>query len=237
MRRDALAADERVDTHRHRSHQLTLTGDAVISVGVGKALWVLPRGRGLWVPAGVPHDVSARGATTLTALYFEPISCPIVWREPTVVSASGLAGHLMDHLATELEPAARRRAQAVLFDLLRPLTTARLEVPKPIDARAREMEAALRANPADGRTLAEWGRHVGASGRTLARVLERDTGMGFAEWRTRLRMAEALALLADGCSLAVAGQKVGYAGPSAFVAAFRRVTGTTPGEYFSTATT
>ena len=35
------------------------------------------------------------------------------------------------------------------------------------------------ADPGDGRTLAEWGREVGASARTLARAFAADTGLPF----------------------------------------------------------
>ena len=46
--------------------------------------------------------------------------------------------------------------------------------------------------------MSDWGRQVGASGRTLSRIIERGTGLGFEQWRTRLRIAAALAALANG---------------------------------------
>jgi AraC-like DNA-binding protein len=76
----------------------------------------------------------------------------------------------------------------------------------------------LRADPADQRTLRDWGRQVGASERTLARAFTAEAGLPFGRWRTRLRLRAAL--------------RVGYATPSAFVAAFRRETGLTPAAYF-----
>jgi AraC-like DNA-binding protein len=39
-------------------------------------------------------------------------------------------------------------------------------------------------------------------------------------------------MLADGTSVAATARRVGYATPSAFVAAFRRAVGTTPADYF-----
>ena len=119
-----------------------------------------------------------------------------------------------------------------MFDLLTPLPVAVLDVPTPTDPRAAAIAAALHADPADGRSLAAWGRHVGASSRTLARVISRETGMGFERWRTHLRIAAALGRLADGTSVTRVAHDVGYASTSAFVAAFRRTTGTTPGAYF-----
>jgi AraC-like DNA-binding protein len=64
-------------------------------------------------------------------------------------------------------------------------------------------------------------------------VITRETGMGFERWRTHVRMAEAPARLADGAPVTRVTHDVGYAPTSAFVAAFRRTTGTTPGAYFT----
>jgi AraC-like DNA-binding protein len=113
------------------------------------------------------------------------------------------------------------------------LTTTQLDVPTPSDERAAAVAQGLAANPADARSLAEWGRHVGASGRTLARIIERETGLGFEQWRTRVRMAAALAALARGTTVTQVAHDVGYASSSAFVAAFKRAVGVSPGAYFS----
>jgi AraC-like DNA-binding protein len=181
----------------------------------------------------MPHDVLAAGATRMVSLYFQPADCPVTFDEATVIDTRGLLGHLIDHLTHQLDPDAWARAAAVVFDLISPLPIAELHLPEPTDPRVREIGAALQSDPSDDRTLAEWGRLVGASGRTLARVIRHDTGMTFATWRTHLRAAAALRLLAAGMPVARVASTVGYATPSAFVAAFRRTVGTTPGQYFS----
>ena len=120
-----------------------------------------------------------------------------------------------------------------MFDLLTPLEVSTLRLPMPLDDRAARVATELTADPASGRTLADWGSVVGASGRTLARAFVADTGMTFGAWRTQLRLGAALGLLADGAPVAAAGQAVGYANPSAFIAAFRRALGVSPGAYFA----
>jgi AraC-like DNA-binding protein len=59
-----------------------------------------------------------------------------------------------------------------------------------------------------------------------------DTGTSFARWRTQLRLQAALPRLVAGVPVATVARAVGYDTPSAFVAAFRRTTGVTPGSYF-----
>jgi len=102
----------------------------------------------------------------------------------------------------------------------------------PAEQRARQVAQALTDDPADRRTLAEWGRQVGASERTLARGFVAGTGLAFGRWRARLRLQAALPALAAGQPVGNVARHVGYESASAFVAAFRRETGLTPAAYF-----
>lgn len=229
----ALAPDGGFDWHSHDHHQLAWASSGVLLMGVGSATWVLPRSRALWIPAGTRHSVATAGATLMLSLYIDPARCPLAWDAPTLVEAEGLVRHLGEHLVSPDRTAGERdRAEAVLWDLLKPVPVMVLSTPMPTDDRARRVADGLLADVTDSRSLSEWGRKVGASGRTLARLFVAETGMGFERWRTRARISAALPLLADGSAVAAAGFQVGYATPSAFVAAFRREVGTTPGEYF-----
>ena len=218
-------------SHVHPVHQLTWARDGVLRIGADRATWVLTRCFALWVPAGVEHDVVADGTAAMGNLYFDAEGCPVGWMCPTPVDTTGLVGPLLDYLFAAPPAPQRKRAERVLFDTLRPMTGSTIRVPWPSDDRARLVADALLANPADPRTLTEWGRWVGASGRTLARVIERETGMGFARWRTQFRIAAAARRLATGERVAQVALGVGYRTPSSFVAAFRQVVGVSPGRY------
>jgi AraC-like DNA-binding protein len=227
-----LAPGQRFPWHEHPAHQLSLASGGVLSMGVGDHVWVLPRSRGLWIPARVRHSVDALGGVTMTTLWFDPGSCPIRWEEPTILAVDPLLAALARRLDGDgLDAGARRRSEAVLFDLLEPIATDVLDLPLPSDDRARAVADRLRADPADDRTLGEWGRVVGASDRTLMRAFTSGTGLTFHQWRTRARILAALPRLTEGVAVAAVAPTVGYATPSAFGAAFRRVLGTTPSAY------
>jgi AraC-like DNA-binding protein len=130
----------------------------------------------------------------------------------------------------------RAHAESVLADLLRPVPVTTIQVRLPAGQPARQVAEALRANPADQRTLREWGREVGASERTLARAFAAGAGVPFGRWRALLRLQAALPMLAAGEPVIRVAGRVGYDTPSAFVAAFRRETGQTPAAYFRTRT-
>jgi AraC-like DNA-binding protein len=141
---------------------------------------------------------------------------------------------LVGHLARpELTDDARRRAEAVLFDVLAPAPVASADLTWPRDGRARQVADALAADPADERDVGTWAREVGASERTLSRLFVAETGLSMGRWRTRLRVRTALELLAAGTPVAVVGRQVAYRTTSAFIAAFRREVGVTPSQCFS----
>lgn len=221
------------DFHTHPDHQLLWAASGVAVVRLAdQRTWVLPSGLALWLPAWLPHSTGASAPSLLRSLYLDPARCPIDWPRPTVIRVSNLLRELIIHLGTpSLTAAERARAEAVLLDLLIPVPVTPVGVPDPVDDRLRLIAAALRDDPADDRTLARWGREVGASARTLARLCVADTGMTFGQWRTQLRMQAALTLLAQGLAVNRVAGRVGYATPSAFVAAFRRVVGVPPGAY------
>ncbi len=229
-----LPAGQAFDRHSHPHHQLAWASHGVVSVTIDEATWVLPRHRALWIPAAIEHATAAASNSLLAGIYFPSATCPIAWTAPTVVAVTDLLAELLVHL-TDGESVAtggRDHAEALVFELIEPVDVRTLVLPMPTDDRARRVAEALRADVADGRSLAAWGETVGASERTLTRAFVDDTGITFAAWRTHLRIGAALPLLADGASVATAARAVGYANPSAFLVAFRRALGTSPGAYF-----
>jgi AraC-like DNA-binding protein len=89
----------------------------------------------------------------------------------------------------------------------------------------------LLENPADPRTAAELGARAGASERTLSRLFRAETGMTFPQWRARLRLHYALALLAAGEPVTTVAMACGFSSASAFIETFRAAVGATPGRY------
>ena len=81
-------------------------------------------------------------------------------------------------------------------------------------------------------TIAAWGSEAGASARTLARLFAAETGLAFGQWRERSRMQSAMPHLAAGLPSESVARRFGYATASSFTAAFHRLVGVTPRQYF-----
>ena len=154
--------------------------------------------------------------------------------------ASGLAREVLlaltgprnyDAAAPGYSRSARSRLLRVLVEELREAHEQPLHLPEPRDDRLQAIARMLHETPADNASLAELGKTIGASSRTLSRLFRNELGMTFYEWRTQLRVHHALVLLAEGRDTTQTAYACGWANPSSFIAAFTSIMGTTPGRY------
>ncbi|MDH3474798.1 MAG: helix-turn-helix transcriptional regulator [Rhodospirillales bacterium] len=235
----ALASDHpgphRFPPHRHLRAQLVYAIEGVMSVATATGTWVVAPQQAVWVPAGIVHEVRAAGPLAMRTLYVHPeaagglpASCCVVRVPPLLRELILRAVALPDDVPSG-GPAAR--LLALIPDELRALEPEPLYLPLPRDRRLTAVTERLAAAPADGRPLGAWAREVGASERTLARLFLKETGLTFGSWRQRLRLVTAVARLAEGQAVTTVALDLGYDSPSAFIAMFRRVLGTTPGRY------
>ncbi|MEO3977894.1 helix-turn-helix transcriptional regulator [Streptomyces sp. CAU 1734] len=220
-------------TRSHPCHRLARSGKGLLAVRTGARAWLLPPSMALWIPARLPHATGAAGSADVHGARLDPAGCAGAPDEPTVVAAGPLLSALIGHLdRPDLGREARRRAEAVVLDVLEPLPVTSVSVPEPVDPRALAVARALAADPRDNRGLEAWGDRAGTSARTLARLFIAETGLTFGQWRERLRMQAAMPLLAGDLPIEAVARRVGYGSASSFVAAFHRIVGLTPRQYF-----
>jgi len=121
----------------------------------------------------------------------------------------------------------------VLVEQLALMPTEQLHLPLSDHPRLREIAAALRTDPADRSTVAEWGRRMAMSERTLARLVQQEVGMSFGRWRQQMHIVMALQRLSSGVSVQRTAEDLGYESVSAFITMFRKTLGQTPARYFA----
>jgi AraC-like DNA-binding protein len=223
--------------HARGWDQLVYARAGVLRLTTPDGIWVLPPHRALWVPSEVAYTVEMAGRVSLRILYFAAHLAALPADRCRAVDVPPLLRELIAY-AHRLAPLdgevpAHARLAGVLVDVLRPLPAAPLRLPVPADARAAAVAAALAADPGCADSVAALARRAGTSRRTLERVFAADTGLSVGRWRQRLRLVEALRLLAAGTPVTAVAARVGYATPSAFGAAFVRELGTSPGRYFA----
>ena len=150
-----------------------------------------------------------------------------------VLHVTPLMSALVDHVsATQSfrDAAATKHLLAVVLDQLPQQRQLPLFVPTLKSALALRVAKALASDPADTPRIRDLAAELAVSARTLERPFAADARMSLGEWRQRARMCRAIALLAAGGNVQDVALEVGYETPSAFVSAFKKSVGTTPGK-------
>lgn len=228
-----LAPGSDIDAHRHDDHQIVYAARGVLAVTTDAGTWIAPANRAIWVPAGTVHAHRAHGALELRLLGLPATENPLGLDVPSVLTVGPLLRELIiAHTASPADDSPeRRRLRAVLLDQLAASPQQPVQLPAPSDPRLRRICDILRADPADRRTLDTLGREAGASARTLSRLCTAELGMTFPQWRTQLRLYQALVLLAADTPVTTVAHRCGWSSASAFIDVFRRAYGHTPGRH------
>ncbi|BEG75849.1 helix-turn-helix transcriptional regulator [Achromobacter xylosoxidans] len=221
------------DWHAHQRTQLLYQAEGGVTLYLADRVGQLAPLQAAWLPAGCVHRTAMQGTFAYRSLYFDVRAYPDLPREPAILDVNPLLRELIVRVTQWPSDAAldapRQRLVGALLDELAAAPTAPLHLPMPRDRRLAPIARELLENPACPLSIDEWGRRVGASGRTLARVFLAETGLSFTRWRAQCRLLMARARLAEGASVTEVAHAVGYASDSAFIAMYRRAYGEPPG--------
>jgi AraC-like DNA-binding protein len=226
------AGGDRISRHRHAEHQLVYVSTGVLAVSTAAGRWVVSAERAVWLPAGTWHEHRFYGASAFHAVGFDVAGAPLVDREPTVIAVSPLLRELLVACTDETLPMGEaRRIRAVLRDQLRRTRQEPIMLPTAEDPRLAAACDLVAADLGTPRSLAALADGVGTSERTLSRLFRDEFGMTYPQWRTRLRVFEAMVLLAGGTSVTETAHRCGWATTSSFIDTFQQTMGRTPGAY------
>lgn len=219
--------------HQHTQGQLVYPATGVLSISTTRGIWIAPTNRAVWTPAGFEHSHSAYGTTDMRAIHIPGDLAEALPDQPTVMAVSPLLREVLMVMTdnSERHSDATNRLVRVAVDELVEAPEEPLHLPEPHDDRLRAVTDLLHANPSDTRSLAELGKVVGASERTLSRLFQTQLHMGFRQWRTQLRIHRSLVHLAAGDTITQTALACGWSNPSTFIEAFTAILGQTPGRY------
>lgn len=223
--------------HDHPWAQFTFTLTGVLRVTAGGSTWVVPPQRAIWIPPRVQHEIVIIEKAQLRTLDVLAERSPFADGDCRVIEVSALLREAIVALGDALSENGSHResvlGELILDEIARAPTTPS-RIPLPTDKRLRALCDGLLAQPDSPHTLGDWARAVGASERTLARLFDRELGMGFNQWRQQVRLAHAAPLIARGVPLSQVAAELGYASQSAFTAMFKKTFGAPPTVFFNT---
>jgi AraC-like DNA-binding protein/quercetin dioxygenase-like cupin family protein len=224
-----------IHPHTHPAHQLLFAATGAMTVTGDRTSWMIPPGRAVIIPAGIPHSIRMWGDVAMRSLYLSVTAPALTFETNTcrVISVSPLLQELIlrvaELAALDSRVAAESRLMSVLMDELDAASIEPLLLPLPSDARARKAAEWVLKNPADGGTTMSVARECGLGTRTLERLFAAETGMRFGLWRRKARLLESVRMLVQGGSVTDAALESGYSSVSAYIVAFKETFGCTPG--------
>lgn len=231
---DEYAAGFTDPFHSHERAQLLYASSGIMSVEATSATFVVPPQRALWIPSGVVHQVSCRGAVSLRTLYFNEAPEDAADRCKILEVSDFLRALILEVVSFGPASDNTQREQDIIRLLVNEVTTmptAPYHISMPEDKRLISVCRAIIENPADKRRLDDWATFAGLGRRTFTRLFRAETGMGLSAWRQQARLLEALSMLADGEPVTTVAYAVGYESPSAFTSIFHKSFGAPPKDY------
>lgn len=236
-RAESLNAGSWTPRHRHDWVQFSYAISGVLGVHSDEGSYFAPPQWGVWIPAGLEHEVVTSMQAEMRSLYVRKEDCPWAPDHCRVLEVTPLARELIKSfclLPVDYPEGASQEARLVnvLLDQLEHLPEVGFSLPLPRHPRLLGVCNALIAEPDSAVTLVEWAEQLGMSEKTLMRLFQRETGLSFRGWRQRMRLLSSLSLLEEGGSVTHAALSCGYDSTSAFIAAFKGLFGFTPGELF-----
>ncbi|WP_447947862.1 AraC family transcriptional regulator [Microbacterium maritypicum] len=219
--------------HAHPLGHLVHAASGVLSLLTDEGAWIAPSTRMAWVPAGAEHRHRAHGRTDMRIVHLTDELATSLPASPAVLVATPLAREAVLALTSD-----RTRSDEALDHLRRvvvdEVVTAPeqpLHLPEPHDPRLRRAARIVEDDLALPVPLGELGARTGTAERTLSRLFQQETGMGYRQWRLQLRVHRALVLLADGATVTDTASACGWATTSQFIEQFTPLVGMTPGRY------
>lgn len=231
---------QEIPQHQHRKGQLILALHGAITCKVENAMWMVPPQYAVWIPGQMPHSNYATPLARLCFLFIEPGTAKMPDYCCTL-KISTLVRELILTLAERDEAGRNREAGqrliAVLFDELPRQPVQHLQLPVSPHPKIRLMAEAMAAEPARRQTLAQWAQQLAMSERSLARLVQKETGLSFRRWRQQLQLILAVQGLVCGQTVQQVAHALGYDSTTAFITMFRKGLGQTPARYLNSLAT
>ncbi|KAA0576284.1 helix-turn-helix transcriptional regulator [Azospirillum sp. Sh1] len=226
--------DDELPIHQHRKGQLVVAAEGSVMCRTLDGLRIVPSNGAVWIPGEIPHSVSMSDKGRSYCVFINPEISPLP-NSCATFSISPMLREMIFHLANlpplyPLEGPTSRLVQVILDELAQ-MKAEPLHFPVSNHPKIQRIAAQLLEAPDDRRTIREWAAAVATSERTLARLIQKHTGMPFGRWRQQLHIVIAVQRLSMGATVQAISQELGYDSPSAFTAMFRKHMGQPPRRY------
>lgn len=224
-----------IGPHSHEKSQLLYIKRGFIKVYLEDALFLIPKGQAILIPAGIRH----RGLTHSDVEYINLYFNLTIFNLPKTIKHMDVSpllnasiNKVPDFPKSYDKDSPSFHLALVIADEINLAAKAAFSLPLPTDKRCDKIITYFEKAKDEMPTLQEISNNIGASSRTLTRIFQKETGMSFEKWRQKYLLLRAIVLLTEGHSTTSIAQKLGYSNDSAFIAMFKRLSGKTPSRFY-----
>lgn len=184
----------------------------------------LRQGDAMWVPAGVTHSVAfAEGAILMSfGVRYGRVNIDVADLKVYSFSPRSETYCLRTRLAETTLFRPENYCNPLIDDLFRDqfVTGIQNQDTAGLTGAVGEIARALRHDPADSRSLADWAARLHTTPHQLGQAFARQTGTTFPRWRSQVRMNVARDLLLIGDPPGEVARRLGYASVESFTNTF-----------------
>lgn len=230
-----LITDSICLSHSHPRAQLLYGTSGVMNVVVENQIWVVNPLQGLWISGDVEHQVTFQKNVNLYSVFIDPSVTENLPKTSFSFDISVFLKQLLfkiisfDNIET-ISPS-QQRIMNVFLDEVSVIVPSSTFLPTSNHIKLEKIVSLLMHDVTSKYTLDYYADLSSMSTRTLSRLFIKELGMNFSDWRTRLKLLEAIKRLGEKQSIKEIAFDLGYETTSAFIFMFKKNLGKTPSNY------
>jgi AraC-like DNA-binding protein len=221
--------------HSHRYGQFTYVRHGLIGLKTETEVWINETKRLFWIPPGLSHASRSQGPVDGWLVLIAPEYAQGLPQQVCVLNASSLLVASLERLGTLTERQHRTAdllLELIQFELLHTKTDT-LKIRLPASSRLLDWAMAFLEAPSVKASIDDAASSAGMSRRAFTRHFQSQTGCTFSQWKRLAVVKRATERLAEGGSVTTIAFELGYENPSAFIAMFKALRGSSPGQFLS----
>lgn len=224
------------EAHAHPESELILNIKGNVSCLINNTIWIIPQQCALFIPGNVIHQTRCTANTEYCLIFVNPERIRLsdtcsFFRMSSLLKEMVL--YMSKMPVNYYENTADLLFSNATLNTLEQLQAAGFSMPIPYTEKLSMIADALMVNPAERTTLQQWAKKMGMSDRSLARLVIKETGLTFGQWRQQFQITTALRKLESGDSIQQIAWDLGYESVTAFISMFKKNFGKPPKKYLA----
>jgi AraC-like DNA-binding protein len=221
--------------HKHKQAQLIYCSSGTFEFEIAEKKFLVPPSNAIWIPSWMPHCGYSKKIVHYRSIYFDVSYFKSLPKHMHVIGVSALLKALIEK-ACRFEKlyktnSPEARLAKVIVDEILTAEIKSYHLPLPTHPKLCVIHAYLFKHLSKNYSCEQVAEHFAMSSKTLSRLCKQHLGMTLATWRQQMKLLKAIELLSYHKSTTEISRQLGYSNDSAFIEAFKRLTGETPTQF------